>query len=44
MAPSAILALYRHVTHRAIVAVLNAGAVLCVQQIKGDALVLGGGV
>jgi len=42
IAANPILALYRYVPHRAIVAVLNAGAALCVQQIKGDALILGG--
>jgi hypothetical protein len=44
VATDAIVALNHHVTHRAIVAVLNAGAAFCVQQIKGDVLVLGGGV
>jgi hypothetical protein len=42
IAANPILAFYRYVPHRAIVAVLNAGAALCVQQIKGDALILGG--
>jgi hypothetical protein len=44
IATDAIVALNGHVTHRAVVAVLNAGAALRVQQMKGDALVFGGGV
>jgi hypothetical protein len=39
IATDAIVALNHHVTHGAIVAVLNTGATLTVQQIKGDALV-----
>jgi len=44
VAANALVALYRHVTHRAIIAVLNAGAAPIVQQMKGDTLVFGGGV
>jgi len=44
VAAHSILALYRHVTRWAIVAVLNARAALIVQQMKGDTLVLGGSV
>jgi len=44
IAANPIVTLNRHIAHRAIVAVLNPRAALCVQQIKRDALVFSGGV
>ena len=44
VAADAVIALYRHVTHRAIVAVLNARAAPIMQQVKGDVFVFRGGV
>ena len=44
VAANAIIALYYHITNRAIVAVLNARAALIVQQMAGDVLVFCGGV
>src|SRR5262249_30836538 len=44
IATDAIIALYRHVTHQAVIAVLNAGGAVILQPMKGDVWVLCGSV